>query len=184
MTQTNTPEPNGMKTAIKKLDSKELLAIGLYAVTSVIIFLLRTSMFYALKGWILMAILFKASLDDIKKRECDDYLSVMILIAALINAPLSNIPTMLIGGAITFGLQLLFAIIRPGKYGGADIKISSACAFLLGPYPYGLLAMTIGQLSGGIANKISRCKNKSDDRRVPLVPYLSFGTFLVYLLAG
>lgn len=171
-------------TATKKMDSKALLTIGLYAVTSIIIYLLRTSMFYALKGWILMAILFKASLDDIKKRECEDYLSVMILITALINAPISNIPTMLIGGAITFILQFVFAVIRPGRYGGADIKISSACSFLLGHYSFGLLALVIGQLSGAIANKITRHRNKSDDKRVPLVPYLSIGTFLAYLLAG
>ena len=182
--QINTTGFSGLKAALKKIDCKAILTVGLYAATAAIIFLLRTSMVYALKGWILMAILFKASLDDIKKRECDDYLSVMILITALINTPLSNIPTMLFGGAIVFILQLVFSVARPGKYGGADMKISSACAFLLGHYFFGLLALVIGQLTGAIANKITRCKNKSDDKRIPLVPYLSIGTFLAYLLVG
>lgn len=188
MTQANTNQTHvtgisKWKAALKKIDSKALLTIGLYAVTSIIIFLLRTSMFYALKGWILMAILFKASLDDIKKRECEDYLSVMILITALVGAPLSNIPTMLFGGALVFIIQLIFAVLRPGKYGGADMKISSACAFLLGPY-FGLFALVLGLLTGAVTTKITRCKNKSDDKTLPLVPYLSIGTFLAYLLAG
>ena len=166
-----------------KPNRKTILAFGLYAASAAILFLARSSMFYAIKGWILMAILFRASLADIKNRECDDYFSVMILLTGLIDIPLKSLPVMLAGGSLIFILQLIFAILRPGKYGGADIKISSACGFLLGPY-YGLLALVLGLFTGAVTTKINICKNKSNDKTLPLIPYLSIGTFLAYLLAG
>ena len=50
------------------------------------------------KGIILSLVLVFSSYEDIKARKCDDYLHLMIVIAALIGTELSSIPYMLLSG--------------------------------------------------------------------------------------
>lgn len=137
----------------------------------------------AVKGLILCMILLWASLSDIARHEVPDFITVMILILAFVGFETGNLPSMLIGASAVFVPQMIVSVIRPGKaIGGADIKISTALAFLLG-FEKGIFAMLVGMLSGVILMVIVRKvrKEKSKDP-FALVPFLSFGALLAYCI--
>ena len=137
----------------------------------------------AVKGLILCMILLWASLSDIARHEVPDFITVMILILAFVGFETGNLPSMLIGASAVFVPQMIVSVIRPGKaIGGADIKISTVLAFLLG-FEKGIFAMLVGMLSGVIFMVIVRKvrKEKSKDP-FALVPFLSFGALLAYCI--
>ena len=63
--------------------------------------------------------------------------------------PTVGIISMLVGGAVSASIQIGVTALSGGGYGGADRKISSACAFLLG-WQRGLAGMVLGLLIGVI----------------------------------
>ena len=74
-----------------------------------------------------------ASVMDIKPREVPDSVSVMLLILGLVDVSIKEIPQMLLGMVLVFMPQFISALINSSKaLGGADIKVSSSAAFLLG----------------------------------------------------
>jgi leader peptidase (prepilin peptidase)/N-methyltransferase len=132
------------------------------------------------KGIILTCILIYASNSDIKKREVLNFVPVMILITAFVGVDVLNIPQMLIGACLITLPQLLIATLNKGSYGGADIKIMAACAFLLG-LNKGVFALVLG-LTLAIMTTIIIRKKQDLKLSIPLVPYLSIGVMLVYLI--
>lgn len=137
----------------------------------------------AIKGMILCGILIYASLSDLEKREVPDYVSVMILILALVNFNASDLPSMLIGSAMVFVPQMVIAITRPERsVGGADIKISTAVAFLLGAQ-YGLFALIVGLTLAVVTMLIfSRTDKTRKEKGFPLVPFLAVGSVIAYMI--
>lgn len=135
------------------------------------------------KGLILMGILLYASISDLGKREVPDFVWVMIGILAFVSFDSDNLASMLIGTAVVFIPQLAFAMIRPNRaVGGADIKISTASAFLLGAEK-GILALIIGLTIAVVVMLISRKVKKADKSEpFPLVPFLSLGVIMSFLL--
>ena len=96
----------------------------------------------SIKGLTLFMILLYASNSDLKTREVNDNISIMITITALIGIGISNIPMMLLGAICVTIPGLLMATLKPNSYGGADIKIMAACSFLLG-FERGLVAIIV-----------------------------------------
>lgn len=137
----------------------------------------------AIKGMILCGILIYASLSDLEKREVPDFVSVMILILALVNFNTSNLPSMLIGAAMVFVPQMVIAVTRPERsVGGADIKISTAVAFLLGAQA-GLFALIVGLTLAVITMLILTKVNKAQKGEgFPLVPFIAIGTMIAYMI--
>lgn len=121
----------------------------------------------AIQGIIFTLILLVSSYSDIKARECDDYLSVMILITAFIGINLTAIPNMFIAAMFTAGIFLLVVVTVSDGIGGADIKIASASVFLLG-FRRGIIGLVIGLLLAIIVNAIKRKKSG-----FPMIPYLT-----------
>ena len=108
-------------------------ALVAYAGVGLILLLGHGISIAAIQGLILCAILLWASLSDIAKHEVPDFITVAILILAFVGFEPANLPSMVIGAAVVFIPQLLVSILRPKRaIGGADIKISTALAFLLG----------------------------------------------------
>lgn len=136
-----------------------------------------------IKGLLLCGILMYASLSDLEKREVPDYVSVMILILALVNFNTSNLPSMLIGAAMVFVPQMVIAITRPERsVGGADIKISTAVAFLLGAQS-GLFALIVGFTLAVVTMLIlSRTDKTRKEKGFPLVPFLAVGSMIAYMI--
>ena len=86
-----------------------------------------------IKFGVLLALLIYASIKDIKSREVPDSVSGMMLILGLVGITAGDLPSMLLGMVLVFLPQYLSAIINPATaLGDADIKLSSAAAFLLG----------------------------------------------------
>ena len=137
---------------------------------------------FIIKGIIFAAILLKASISDIRTREVDNYLSVMVIITAFIGICRGDLLSMITGALLVPLPLLITAIIKPGKMGGADIKLMAASAFLLG-VTKGMAAMIAGLVLAVVCTllvRLIRKKNVKDS--LPLIPYLSAGCFLAYLI--
>ena len=124
-----------------------------------------------------------ASAKDIKTREVPDSVSVMLLILGLVDVSIKEIPQMLLGALLVFLPQFISALINPSKaLGGADIKISSSAAFLLGAQR-GLFALVVGLTLAVIVMPIIRkIRNLPKDQPFPLIPFLSIGIVAGYFI--
>ena len=135
------------------------------------------------KGMILTLLLLYASLSDFKTRTVPDCISLMILILSFVGFGAKNLPSMLVGSAVVFIPQLALAMLKPNRaIGGADLKISTALAFLLGTEK-GVFAFVIGMLLAVVTmvpyNKVTK-QDQMD--AFPLVPFLWVGATLAYLI--
>lgn len=132
-----------------------------------------------IRGIIFTLVLTFLSYSDLKTRECDDYLHLMIIIAAFIGMVLSELPYKILS-AIAIGLIMLgTTLFGERSVGGADIKCCVACAFLLG-FQRSLIGLMIGLLLAVIINIIRNRKNKHVG--FPLIPYLAVGFITAYFL--
>lgn len=135
-----------------------------------------------LRGVVLCLTLLYASGADIRTREVPDCLSVTIAVAALIGRTPAELPVLLLEAVLITLPQLAIAVLKPNSYGGADIKIMAACAFLLG-FGKGLTAIILGLLLAVVCTVIIRkIKRRSMKESFALVPYLSVGSMLAFLL--
>ena len=125
-----------------------------------------------LKGIILLQILLYASVSDIQTHEVKDFISVLIFITGFIGVTLSDIPMMLFSGLAIGGVLLICAMVSGNRLGGADVKLSAACAFLLG-FSKSIAGLVIGLFLAIICNIYFSHKNKTKGKAFPLVPYLS-----------
>ena len=155
----------------------------LSAVVGLILLLAFGVSLTTVKGMILTLLLLYASLSDFKKREVPDCISVMILILAFVGFEPSNLLSMLAGAAVVFIPQLATTMLTPNRpIGGADIKISTALAFLLGAEK-GIFALVVGMLLAVVITAISNKLNDRDQKQAfPLVPFLWIGATLAYMI--
>ena len=138
---------------------------------------------WIIKTTILLALLLYASVMDIKTREVSDSVSGMLLILSFVDTDIERLPSMLLGMALVFLPQFISALINPSKaLGGADIKISSSAAFLLGTQK-GLFTLIVGLTLAVIAMPIIRKIRKlPKDQPFPLIPFLSIGILVGYFI--
>ena len=124
-----------------------------------------------------------ASVRDIKTRGVPDSVSVMLLILGLVDTDIGKFPSMLFGALLVFIPQFISALINPSKaLGGADIKLSSAAAFLLGAQR-GLFALIVGLTLAVIVMPIIRTIRKlPKNQPFPLIPFLSIGIVAGYFI--
>lgn len=169
------------KCAASRFDgSKKKTEIGFVGITALMAALLLCFFGYgltAIKGIIISLILVYTSYEDIKKRECDDYLHLMIVIAAFIGIDFAVLPNMFISAMFAGGLMLLTVLITNADIGGADIKMAAACCFLLG-----LTRGVIGLLAGMILAVIFNVFRKDKKKGFPMIPYLAAGTMAAFFI--
>ena len=135
----------------------------------------------AVKGILFCLILTYSSYSDIKTRESDDYLAVMVALTAFIGREVSDIPGMLLSAVLATIPMLLVLIICKGKaIGGADMKMIAASAFLLG-LCRGIVGLIAGLTIGIIANLIIQSK-KDKSEGFPMIPYLAVGFMAAYFI--
>ena len=137
---------------------------------------------YTFQGMFLFFLLLYASMSDLTDRHVANHISISSLALSLISVPTVGFTSMLIGGAVSAAIQLGVTALSGGGYGGADWKISSACAFLLG-WQRGLAGMVLGLLIGVI---FTLAYNKIKDRDIhegfALVPFISIGMLAVFFI--
>lgn len=155
----------------------------LSAVVGLILLLTFGTTITTVKGMILTLLLLYASLSDLKYRRVPDCVFVMLLILAFVGFNRSNLISMLAGALVVFIPQLATAVISPKRsLGGADIKISTALAFMLG-VEQGLFALIIGLLLAVIGTLISNeILGRSHKSSFALMPYLWIGATLAYMI--
>ena len=138
---------------------------------------------WIIKTIILLTLLLYASVMDIKTREVPNPVSGMLLILGLVDKDIDQLPSMIIGALLVFLPQFVSALINPSKaLGGADIKISSSAAFLLGAQR-GLFALIVGLTLAVIAMPIIRKIRKlPKDQPFPLIPFISIGIVAGYFI--
>lgn len=87
---------------------------------------------------------------------------------------------MLIGKSL-FGTTCLAGgfLNTKSSIGGADIKLSAACAFMLGTVQ-GMTGLMIGLILAVIINSIKNRKKKHEG--FPLIPYLAVGFMAAYFM--
>ena len=133
----------------------------------------------AVKGILLAFILAFSSYEDVKTRECDDHLHLMIVIAAFIGTDLNNLLGMLLAAFFAGGVIVLSKLIGKGKIGGADIKMAAASAFLLG-FDRGILGLLAGTLLAVLVNIFKKNRKAG----FPMIPYLAAGFTAAYFIQG
>lgn len=171
------------KKATKEKETIDHLPFCLSLAVGLILLLIFGITIATVKGMILALILLYASLSDLKTRKVSDFVSLMILILAFVSFEAANLPSMLLGALVVFIPQFALAVLRPSRAcGGADLKISTALAFLLGAEK-GLFALIVGMLLAVIVMAIyNKVKAKGQNDSFPLVPFLSVGAMLAYII--
>lgn len=161
---------------------KQPLNILISVIIMAILFIIFGATLETIKGFILFLLLQLASNSDIQIRQVENNIPVMIAITALIGITMNQFPSMLLGVLVITIPQLAIEILKPGSIGGADIKITAACALLLG-LEKGLVFILAGLIIAVISTTILK-KIRRDCYKEPfaLVPYLSVGCFIAYLL--
>ncbi len=136
-----------------------------------------------LKFLILLGLLLYASIKDLREHEVPNTVWKLITVLGLVNISLRDLPSMLLGAALVFLPQIILAVINTEKaMGGADIKISTACAFLLGA-GRGLAAFIIGlTLFVVIVPIVRRIRKLPKNEPFPMVPFFAVGTITAYLI--
>ena len=158
---------------------KTMLAfVGVTALTALALFCFFGLSARSITGSIFCQLLLVCAYSDLKTRECDDWLSVMILLAGLIGIETKIIAARI--GAMLFvaAVMLIPSLFSKDGIGGADIKIAAASAFLLG-LQKGLLGLTVGLL---IAVFINAIRQKDQKAGFPLIPYLAVPMMAAYFL--
>ncbi|MCM1365461.1 MAG: A24 family peptidase [Faecalibacterium sp.] len=137
--------------------------------------------FELLKATLILAVFLFSSVCDIKERKVEDYVPIMLLLIGLINIS----PTILFNRAMTFAisfaLMFVIAVISNNKIGGADVKFIAANTFVLG-MSRGVLGLIIGLILSVVGTAIRNKRTKTNDKTLPLIPYLSAGYLIVYLV--
>lgn len=170
---------------MKKRQFKVNTAVNLLAMSLVtaLLFVFGGLTVWTLTGIAFALILLYASVQDISTHEADDSLWVMILLLCLTSIGRVSVVSMLIGGAAVFIPQFTIAMLsKTQAIGGADIKISTASALMLGVmgglsgYLIGLVIAVVFQL---IYNKV---KHRTYKKAFALLPFLSVGLMIGYFI--
>lgn len=129
----------------------------------------------AIRGSVMCIIMLYACTQDIKTRECDDFLSVMLGITGIAGKEPSELVKDIFAFAAILIIMLLSAAVTKNGIGGADVKFASSAAFVLG-FVNTSAALIVGLLAAVIVNSIAKKKS------FPLLPYLSPAFMLAYFI--
>ncbi len=130
------------------------------------------------------ALLFAASVWDIRKRIIPDELNAMILCTGLLTFTPVNLAGLLLGMPL-----LIAALLKEGGMGGGDIKLTASCGFVLGLSAgcagliMGLSAVLLYHLINQSIRKLKHMNAPAaGEALLPLAPFLSAGFIASYLI--
>lgn len=156
-----------------------LFFVGITAFVTLVLFCFFGCAATTFKGCIFCLLLLFSSYEDIRVRECEDYVHLMIVIAAFIGTDMAALPNMILSALLVGGIMVVTTVITKSQMGGADIKLSAACAFMLGTVQ-GMTGLMIGLILAVIINSIKNRKKKHEG--FPLIPYLAVGFTAAYFM--
>lgn len=159
------------------------ITVLIMLLTAALLYLIGGFSLWTVKGTIMAFILLYASVQDLSTREADDCLWVMLCILSLVNLRDVSIGSMLLGAAFVFVPQMIIAMFaKTGGIGGADIKLSTAAALSLG-FLRGTVGYMVGLIFAVVFQTVyNKIKGKSNKEAFPLLPFLSVGLMIGYLI--
>lgn len=127
----------------------------------------------AARGGVMCIIMLYAAYEDIKKRECADFLSVTLGITGIMGKE----PKELILSLIAFaGIILISSAVTKNRIGGGDVKFAGAVSLVIGFFNTAA-ALVLGLLAAVVINKLRKQKS------FPLLPYLAPAFMTAYFIA-
>lgn len=137
---------------------------------------------YALQGLFLYFLLLYASISDITSRTIQNNVSVSILALSFVSIQSIGIISMIAGALIVCLVQLIVCLCNSGRHGGADMKITTASAFLLG-FGRGITGLVLGLLIGIVFMLIyNKMKKRNNKDGFPLMPFVSIGMMTLFFV--
>ena len=137
----------------------------------------------AIQGLFLAFVLLYASCSDLATHEVGDFVWVLVFALSLPNLATQSILSMVLAALFVFLPQMIPAWLPPHKtLGGADIKLSTALAFLLGGWR-GIVAYLAGLLIAILFVCIyGRIKHIPKKQPFALVPFLSVAAMALFFV--
>ena len=165
---------------------KTNLAVNLIlsALVPIALFLRYGASLELVQGIFLMFVLMYATWSDLTSHTVDDYVPIIVFALGIASMTTVGLGSMLFGAFAVFVPQIVMALIPKCKpLGGADLKLSTALAFLLG-WERGIIGFVAGLLIAvvymAIYNKIKKTDAK-EDKAFALVPFLSIAAMVLFM---
>ena len=165
---------------------KTNLAVNLIlsALVPIALFLRYGASIELVQGIFLMFVLMYATWSDLTSHTVDDYVPIIVFALGIASMTTVGLGSMLFGAFAVFVPQIVMALIPKCKpLGGADLKLSTALAFLLG-WERGIIGFVAGLLIAvvymAIYNKIKKTDAK-EDKAFALVPFLSIAAMVLFM---
>lgn len=130
----------------------------------------------AARGGVMCIIMLYAAYEDIKTRECADFLSVMLGITGIMGKEPKELILSLIAFAGIILILLISSAVTKNGIGGGDVKFAGAVSLVLGFFNTAA-ALTAGLLIAVIVNKLKK------EKSFPLLPYLAPAFMTAYFIA-
>ena len=129
----------------------------------------------AARGGVMCIIMLYAAFEDIKTRECADFLSVTLGITGIIGKEPKELILSLIAFAGIILILLISSAVTKNGIGGGDVKFAGAVSLVLGFFNTAA-ALAAGLLIAVIVNKLKK------EKSFPLLPYLTPAFMTAYFM--
>ena len=174
---------NRMMTA-KGFKTNQTVNLILSALIPIALFLRYGASLELVQGIFLLFVLMYATWSDLTSHTVDDYVPIIIFALGVASMTTIGLSSMLFGAFAVFVPQIVMALIPKCKpLGGADLKISTALAFLLG-WERGIIGFVAGLLIAvvymAIYNKVKKTDTK-EEKAFALVPFLSIAAMALFM---
>ena len=174
---------NRMMTA-KGFKTNLTVNLILSALIPIALFLRYGASLELVQGIFLLFVLMYATWSDLTSHTVDDYVPIIIFALGVASMTTVGLSSMLFGAFAVFVPQIVMALIPKCKpLGGADLKISTALAFLLG-WESGIIGFVAGLLIAvvymAIYNKVKKNDIK-EEKAFALVPFLSIAAMALFM---
>ena len=160
------------------------LTVTITAIVSLFLFARYGLSVTAIQGVFLMFVLMYATWSDLTSHTVDDYVPLLVFALGVASMATVGLSSMLFGAFAVFVPQIVMALIPKCKpLGGADLKLSTALAFLLG-WERGIIGFVAGLLIAviymAIYNRVKKTEAK-EEKAFALVPFLSIAAMVLFM---
>lgn len=134
-----------------------------------------------IQGTIFMLLLLYASVCDIQTHEVKNFVSLVITVTGFIEIEFSQVSGRFLSALVLGGMLFVCAVVSKNRLGGADVKLTAACAMVLG-LQKSVAGLVVGLALAILCNLCFSRKPEKKGKAFPLVPYLSVGFMITYLI--
>lgn len=120
------------------------------------------------------------STGDILTRKVHDVMHILVFASGTVLISKERLSSMIAGFLLLGLIPLVAAVIKPGCFGGADIKILAVLGWLFG-LRNGTLVMIIGLILSIIGTVIVSFAKQHKIKNIPMVPYFCVASSVVFL---